>query len=165
MVTNAIIILGDNMIGSRSRHSSHRSAHSRHMSAHHRHTSSHGSALSRHRSATSRRHGISDAHAFAVGRATGVNINGSHMGAAGAAQHHGIKSSNRHRHRLSSSTSSYNHSTHGTGTKYNTVSNPNSTKAVLGIVGGIFTLFAIMSIVIFILIAVGFIYFILPYIK
>ena len=156
MFKNAIIKPGDNMIGSRSRHSSHMSAHRRHMSAHR-------SAASRHRSATSRRHGISDAHAFAVGRATGVNINGSHMGAAGAAQHHGIQSSKRRRRRLSSS--SFNHSTHGAGTTYNTVANPNSTKAVLGIVGGIFTLFAIMSIVIFILIAVGFVYFILPYLK
>ena len=34
-------------------------------------------------------HGISDAHAFAVGKATGVNINGSHMGAHGAALHRG----------------------------------------------------------------------------
>lgn len=156
MFKNAIIKLGDNMIGSRSRHSSHMSAHRRHMSAHR-------SAASRHRSATSRRHGISDAHAFAVGRATGVNINGSHMGAAGAAQHHGTQSSKRRRHRLSSS--SFNHSTHGAGSTYNTVSNPTSTKEVLGIVGGIFTLFAIMSIVIFILIATGFVYFILPYIK
>ena len=34
-----------------------------------------------------KRHGISNAHAFAVGKATGVNINGSPMGAHGAALH------------------------------------------------------------------------------
>lgn len=34
-----------------------------------------------------RRHGISNAHAFAVGKATGININGSPMGAHGAALH------------------------------------------------------------------------------
>ncbi len=43
-----------------------------------------------------RRHGISNAHAFAVGRSTGVNINGSAMGAHGAALHRSAKRRRRH---------------------------------------------------------------------
>ena len=49
-----------------------------------------------------RKHGISDAHAFSVGKATGVNINASAAGAHGAALHRSRKirqnSSNMHKH-------------------------------------------------------------------
>ena len=84
------------MRSSSHRHSSmHRSSHSslsRHSSLH-RHSSlrhSHHSGLSRHSLHSSfnrmgRHHGISNAHAFAVGKATGININSSAMGAVGAA--------------------------------------------------------------------------------
>ena len=71
-------------------HSSHRSS----MSHRSHHSSMHRSSLSsrRHHSSIShssmhKRHGISNAHAFAVGKATGININGSGMGAHGAALH------------------------------------------------------------------------------
>ena len=86
---------------------SHHSSMSRHRSSlssrHHSSIGSmHRSSLSRmHHSSLSRRstgtmnirkspfkhHGISDAHAFAVGKSTGININGSAMGAHGAALH------------------------------------------------------------------------------
>lgn len=46
------------------------------------------SSQSRMRSNLFNRHGISNAHAFVVGKTTGVNINGSAMGAHGAALHH-----------------------------------------------------------------------------
>ena len=159
MFKNAIIKLGDNMIGSRSRHSSHMSARRRHMSAHR-------SAASRHRSATSRRHGISNAHAFAVGRATGVNINGSHMGAHGAALH---RSAERRKDRRHSSLHSSHHFRNGTsnfsGTTNFTGTNVLGTKTALAVMGGVFTLFAIMSVIIFLIIAFVFISFVLPHIS
>lgn len=43
---------------------------------------------SRAHSSPFKHHGISNAHAFAVGKSTGININGSAMGAHGAALHH-----------------------------------------------------------------------------
>ena len=77
-------------------HSSHRSSMHRSSMSSRRHSSlhsslhrsmnrSHHSSLSSH--SMHKRHGISNAHAFAVGKATGVNINGSSMGAHGAALH------------------------------------------------------------------------------
>ena len=70
------------------RRSSHRS--SMHSSLH-RSMSRRSSLNNLHRSSLHRssfkKHGISNAHAFAVGKATGVNINGSALGAHGAAIH------------------------------------------------------------------------------
>ena len=54
-----------------------------------------------------RKHGISNSHAFNVGMATGININGSAKGAAGAALHRSIRSSrirNSHRYNGTKST-------------------------------------------------------------
>ena len=76
-------------------HSSHRSSMSRshHSMSHSRsHSSLHRSMSRNHHggishSSMNKRHGISNAHAFAVGKATGININGSAMGAHGAALH------------------------------------------------------------------------------
>ena len=131
-----------------------RSAASRRHSAHHRHTSS------------SRRHGISNAHAFAVGRATGVNINGSHMGAHGAALH---RSAERRKDRRHSSLHSSHHFKNGTsnftGTTNYTGTNVLGTKTALAVIGGVFTLFAIMSVIIFLIIAFAFISFVLPHIS
>ena len=79
----------------RSRSSSHRSSFSH--SSMHRSSLSHNSMHKRMSGIASmhsnafRRHGISNAHAFAVGKATGVNINGSSMGAHGAALHRSRK--------------------------------------------------------------------------
>lgn len=127
--------------------------------------SAHRSVASRHRSATSRRHGVSNAHAFAVGRATGVNINGSHMGAHGAALHRSAERRKRRSHMSSS---------RGTNSKFHTIgqggtmgvpvtTNTNGLKTALGIMGGMFLIFTVMSIIIFLL----FIFFvfsvILPY--
>ena len=54
-----------------------------------------------------KRHGISNAHAFAVGKATGVNINGSPMGAHGAALHRSkVERSSRYTARKSGFSSS-----------------------------------------------------------
>ena len=90
--------------------SSHRSSMSRHRSS-----MSHRSSLSRHRHTIGtshsrmRKHGISNIHAFAVGRATGVNINGSAMGAHGAFLHRSLRrrksmdSSSSHRSNFSCS--------------------------------------------------------------
>ena len=82
-------------------------------SAHRRATSMHSR-----RHTSNRRHGISNSHAFAVGRATGVNINGSGMGAHGAALHRSPKrrqtqarrhsSTSLHRHSTTSSILSHN---------------------------------------------------------
>ena len=76
---------------------SHRSSSIHHSSLSHRTGSiHHGSSLSHRRSSLSHsslrnrpfhKMGISNAHAFAVGKATGVNINGSALGAHGAALH------------------------------------------------------------------------------
>ena len=76
---------------------SHKSSFSRsHMHSSLSHGSTmHKSSLSRHRNSISsmsghrafKHHGISDAHAFQVGKATGININASAMGAHGAALH------------------------------------------------------------------------------
>ncbi len=92
----------------RSSHSSHSHSHSSSRSHHssitshrsHSSTHSHKSSLTSHhmhhsnnmghsslRDRPGHHHGISDSHAFAVGRATGVNINASASGAAGAALH------------------------------------------------------------------------------
>ena len=92
------------MRSSHSSHKSHTSMSHRNSMSHHSHTSHHSSlshrsrsslsSMSRHRSSIrsmsnhnimNKHHGNSDAHAFAVGKATGVNINGSAMGAHGAA--------------------------------------------------------------------------------
>lgn len=86
----------------RSSMSSHRSSMSSHRSSMHSHSFCGSSSIGHRSSLASRRHttgsglrshigsrnGISNAHAFAVGKATGVNINGSAMGTHGAALHH-----------------------------------------------------------------------------
>lgn len=75
----------------------HNSMHRSSLSGMHKssHSSMHRSSLSRRasmgkmisRKSSFKHNGISDAHAFAVGKATGVNINGSARGAHGAALH------------------------------------------------------------------------------
>lgn len=131
-----------------------RSAASRRHSSHHRRTS------------LSRRHGISNHHAFAVGRATGVNINGSHMGAHGAALHRSAKRRKDHRHSsLHSSHHFGNGTSNFTGNINYTGTNVLGTKTALAVIGGAFTLFAIMSVIIFLIIAFGFISFVLPHIS
>lgn len=70
----------------------HHSSISHRSSLNHRSSLSHRSSLRNKpglsaRKTTFKRHGISNAHAFSVGRATGININGSAMGAHGAALH------------------------------------------------------------------------------
>ena len=87
---------------SRSRsHSSMHSHRSSSLTSHHmHHSNSIGHSSLRNR--PGHHHGISDAHAFAVGRATGVNINASASGAAGAALH---RSSERRRRRRRNSSS------------------------------------------------------------
>lgn len=80
-----------------SMHSSHRSSFSRSHSSMHRsslHGSMHKSGLhkssigsSRMHKSSFKRNGISNAHAFAVGKSTGINVNGSALGAHGAALH------------------------------------------------------------------------------
>lgn len=49
------------------------------------------------RSSSFRRHGISNAHAFVVGKATGININASALGAHGATLHRLKKARDRHK--------------------------------------------------------------------
>ena len=81
------------MVG-RSSHRSHRSSLSRRSSLSHR-TTMHKSSF--------KKHGISNAHAFAVGKSTGININGSALGAHGAALHRMRKMRNNNSiHRSSS---------------------------------------------------------------
>jgi hypothetical protein len=67
------------------------------------HSNNMGSSSSRNR--PGHHNGISDAHAFAVGRSTGVNINASPSGAAGAALHRSSESRSRRRRRESMSSS------------------------------------------------------------
>lgn len=84
-------------------------ARSRGMGLGHKHTSSfgkrmgsgsmHAKSIRNMRNTTLRNRGISNSHAFVVGKTTGVNINGSHMGAIGASLHrtnklHGYRKSN-----------------------------------------------------------------------
>ena len=71
------------------RHSSLGSMHRSSLNKMHRSTLSNRSTIGTMMSRRSafKHHGISDAHAFAVGKATGVNINASAMGAHGAALH------------------------------------------------------------------------------
>ena len=88
------------MSSHRSSMSSHRSSMSSRRSSMHSHSLGRSSSFGHRSSLASRRHssslhshmrshnGISNAHAFAVGKATGVNINGSAMGAHGVALHH-----------------------------------------------------------------------------
>ena len=78
------------------------------------------------KSLASRRHGISNAHAFAVGKATGVRINASHAANTGAALHNAKKHSENARKRFrgsSTHTSSKNRFT-STSTNTETITPP-----------------------------------------
>lgn len=67
---------------------SHKSHFSKTHSSLNHHTSMHRSKIgSMSRKSLFKHHGISDAHAFQVGKTTGININASAMGAHGAALH------------------------------------------------------------------------------
>ena len=105
---------------------SHRSSSMHHSSMSHRSSSlshrtgslHHGSSLNHRRSSISHsslnnrpfhKHGISNAHAYAVGKATGVNINASAMGAHGAALYRFKQA--RDRHKLTSNNMHIKHTT------------------------------------------------------
>lgn len=84
---------------SRSRSSMHSSRmhHSSLGSRHHSSLASRSRSSLASRKSSFKKHGISNAHAFAVGKATGVNINGSALGAHGAMLHHSKSAIRRHR--------------------------------------------------------------------
>ena len=104
-----------------------------------------------------RRHGISNAHAFAVGRSTGVNINGSAMGAHGAALHRSSQRRRRHSTIHKSHTSSMHRrsSTMHTG-NINTTNTVNmnhineASKGIMKVVGIIIATYILLFIIIMI---------------
>lgn len=114
-------------------------------SAHRRATSLHSSR----RHSSHHRHGISNSHAFAVGRATGVNINGSGMGAHGAALHRSAKrrQNQARRHRL---TTLHRHSSNASNLGHNI--NYESSKEITTTVNTIVKTFVIIYLLIFLII-------------